>query len=239
MGDSAKADPATIPQTPWLSDPSWKTVSGQFHVRTNYVAMHENLIDQTHFPILHSSTGIGTPEYSRATIEMRVVGDRVEQTRSLLSSPAPDIYGIPTKLVGRTVDRHSDAAFVSPALHVAHAKIVNREPREGEMQEYRFSITHIYTPESQNSIHYWWFNSRDCNLDDEAADRFLLDASIKAYQEDVDALTWIQREVEKEERPIEELSFAPDRPGIAMRKILLRLAVEEAIEAGKFTEPVP
>ncbi|MBB5393786.1 MULTISPECIES: aromatic ring-hydroxylating dioxygenase subunit alpha [unclassified Herbaspirillum] len=230
MGDPAKADPASVPQTPWLSAPDWKTVSGQFHVGTNYVAMHENLLDQTHFPILHSSTGIGTPEYSRATLEVRVVGDTVEQTRSLLNSPPPDIYGIPTRLTGRPVDRFSDAAFASPAWHVAHARIVNLEPREGEKREYRFTITHIYTPEHQNTIHYWWFNSRNCNIDDTAVDQYLHDASIKAYKEDVDALTWIQQEVEKESEPIEEASFAPDRPGIAMRKILLRLAAEEAAQ---------
>ena len=65
-------------------------------------------------------------------------------------------------------------------------------------------------------------------LDDADADRFLVQASTEAYQEDVDALTWIQETVERETEPFEELSFGPDRPGIAMRKILLKLANAEA-----------
>ncbi len=228
MGDPAKADPATVPDTPWLADPAWKTVSGQFHVGTNYVAMHENLLDQTHFPILHAGTGIGTPAYSKSTMDVRVEGNVVHLVRALLDSPAPDIYGVPTGLKDRIVDRHSDGYFASPALHYAHARVVNKDVRAGEREEYRFTITHIYTPEQQGAIHYWWFNSRDCNVDDAQADAFLVDASMKAYQEDVDALTWIQETVERETEPFEELSFGPDRPGIAMRRILLKLANEEA-----------
>jgi vanillate O-demethylase monooxygenase subunit len=228
MGDPAKADPASIPDTPWLSDPDWKSVNGRFHVKTNYVAMHENLLDQTHFPILHASTGIATPAFSKSTMDVRVEGNVVHLVRSLLDSPAPDIYGVPVHLKDRIVDRHSDGYFASPALHYAHARIVNKDVRAGEQEEYRFTITHLFTPETRGSIHYWWFNSRDCNLHDAAADEFLADASSKAYREDVDALTWIQETVESETEPFEELSFGPDRPGIAMRKILLKLANEEA-----------
>ncbi|MET0981483.1 MAG: aromatic ring-hydroxylating dioxygenase subunit alpha [Telluria sp.] len=228
LGDPARADPATVPDTPWLSDPGWQTVTGEFHVKTNYVAMHENLLDQTHFPILHAATGIGTPEYSKSKMDMRIEGDQVHLIRSLLDSPAPDIYGVPAKLQGRIVDRFSDGYFASPALHYAHAKIVNKAPRAGEQENYRFTITHIYTPETQGTIHYWWFNSRDFYLDDAGIDQYLIASSSKAYLEDVEALGWIQDVVERETEPFEEFSFGPDRPGIAMRKILLRLANEEA-----------
>lgn len=228
MGDPAKADPSCIPATPWLDDPAWKSVGGQFHIKTNYIAMHENLLDQTHFPILHATTGIGTPAYSKSTLDVKVEGDMVHLVRGLLDSPAPDIYGVPTGLKDRIVDRFSDGYFASPALHYAHARVVNKEVRAGEQEEYRFTITHIYTPEEQGTIHYWWFNSRDCNLDDAEADRYLVEASMVAYQEDVDALTWIQETVDNEKEPFEELSFGPDRPGLAMRKIMLKLATAEA-----------
>lgn len=230
MGDASKADPALIPETPWLSDPAWKTVNGQFHMKSNYVAMHENLLDQTHFSVLHADT-VGTPDYARSELEVFVEGNVVRLKRELRDSAPPPIYGIPMKLVGRQVDRFSDSKFPSPALHVAHAKIVNLAPRDGEKAEYLVNIAHFFTPETQGSIHYWWFNSRDFGQDDEQASQYLTDASNQAYQEDVDALTWIQAEVEKESGPLEELSFGPDRPGIAMRKILLRLASDESADA--------
>ncbi len=223
MGDAARADPALIPATPWLSDAGWATVRGQFHIPSNYVAMHENLLDQTHFSVLHADT-VGTPDYARSTLDVKVEGDVVGLQRALRDSPPPPIYGIPMKLMGRQVDRFSDSRFASPALHIAHAKIVNLAPHDGELAEYRVNIVHFFTPEQQGSIHYWWFNSRDFGLDDAEASAYLTETSMRAYQEDVDALTWIQAELEKEDEPPEELSFGPDRPGLAMRKILLRLA---------------
>ena len=230
MGDASKADPALIPDTSWLDAPEWTTVTGYFHMKSNYVAMHENLLDQTHFPILHADT-VGTPEYSRSSLEIHNEGDVVRIRRELRNSPPPPIYGIPMKLTGRPVDRFSDSRFVSPAGHIAFARITNPEPRAGEQSDYRVNITHLFTPEFQGTIHYWWFNSRDFALDDAGASEYLTSASIKAYMEDVDALTWIQEEVEKSDGPPDELSFGPDRPGLAMRKTLLRLAEAETTQA--------
>ncbi|TGT92586.1 aromatic ring-hydroxylating dioxygenase subunit alpha, partial [bacterium M00.F.Ca.ET.163.01.1.1] len=50
MGDPDRADESLVPDTHWLSDPEWKSVGDTFHLRSDYVSMHENLLDQTHFP---------------------------------------------------------------------------------------------------------------------------------------------------------------------------------------------
>jgi len=63
MGDADHADESLVPDTAWLASPEWKTVSGGFHLQSDYVAMHENLLDQTHFPFLHPGA-IGTPAYA-------------------------------------------------------------------------------------------------------------------------------------------------------------------------------
>ncbi|TGP39844.1 hypothetical protein EN871_31190, partial [bacterium M00.F.Ca.ET.228.01.1.1] len=92
---------------------------------------------------------------------------------------------------------------------------------------YRFNITHAFTPESNESIHYWWFNSRNFNLEDKEADAFLYEASDKAYKEDVDALEWILEAVTSDVEPQFDLNFAPDKPGLLMRQILLCMAATE------------
>lgn len=223
MGDPALADPALIPDTHWLNDPGWTTVQGQFHIRSNYVAMHENLLDQTHFGILHAGA-VGTPEYARSKLDFAVEGDRVRITRELLDSPPPGIYDTPMKLGGKRVHRYSDSRFESPAGHIAHARIVDPSPAPGRPDTFRVNITHLFTPERQNSIHYWWFNSRDFDLDDVAASEFLREQSQIAYAQDEEALNWIQRTYDEFTQAPPELSFGPDRPGLMMRKILLRLA---------------
>lgn len=227
MGDAALADPAKIPDTSWLNAPAWTTVQGRFRIATNYVAMHENLLDQTHFGILHAGA-VGTPDYARSSLEFRAEGDRIFIQRALPNSPPPGIYDIPMKLGGKPVDRYSDSRFESPAGHIAHARIVDPTPPAGRPSEFRVNITHLFTPERQNAIHYWWFNSRDFDHDDAAASAYLQEQSQIAYAQDEEALNWIQQTYDDLGHAPAELSFGPDRPGLAMRKTLLELARRES-----------
>lgn len=234
MGDADRADETLVPDTQWLNDANWKSVSGQFHIKSDYVAMHENLLDQTHFPFLHPGA-IGTPEYARSKLKIRQEGEVVIIDRELKKSPPPAVYGVPTGLTGKLVDRFSEARFVSPALHTAYARIVDPDHPSGVPYTYRFNITHIFTPETNGSIHYWWFNSRDFKLDDAETNEYLQAASAKAYLEDVDALEWIMDVVKNDSEPQFDLNFAPDKPGLLMRRSLHDRA---ASEAGFSLDPV-
>ena len=227
MGTSDAADEALIPDTHWLDDPRWKSVSGSFYMHSDYVSMHENLLDQTHFPFLHPGA-IGTPEFARSRLQVREEGDVIVIDRELKDSPPPGVYAMPTGLTGKPVHRYSEARFASPALHTAFARIVDPTPPPGALAEFRFNITHAFTPESNGAIHYWWFNSRNFKLDDPACDEFLYTASAKAYLEDVDALEWILDIVKNDAQPQFDLNFAPDKPGLLMRRVLHRRAATEA-----------
>ncbi|MEN8918972.1 MAG: aromatic ring-hydroxylating dioxygenase subunit alpha [Octadecabacter sp.] len=227
MGPAHLADEALIPDTSWLADPAWGTVTGDFHIKSDYVGMHENLIDQTHFPFLHPDT-VGTPEYAKSKLSARVDGDQVLINRELLDSPPPAVYGKPANIMHKRVNRTSEARFVSPAIHTAYAAIIDPKPDGEEPPEYRYNITHVFTPETNTSIHYWWFNSRTFKPGDADIDAFMTEASAKAYYEDVEALEWIMEVVEKDEEQQFDMSFAPDRPGLMARRILYRLAQAEA-----------
>ncbi len=227
MGDPDQADESTIPDTHWLSSPQWKSVSGQFHMKADYVSMHENLLDQTHFPFLHPGA-VGTPEYARSKLSIRRDGEVVIIDRVLKHSPPPGIYATPTGLAGKPVDRYSEGRFQSPAVHIAFARIVDRAPPPGAITDYRFNITHAFTPETNESIHYWWFNSRDFDLGNQASDAFLEQASASAYLEDVDALEWIMDVVKKDSEKQFDLNFAPDKPSLLMRRALYDRAAAEA-----------
>ncbi|TPG48218.1 aromatic ring-hydroxylating dioxygenase subunit alpha [Sphingomonas glacialis] len=230
MGEADHADEALVPETPWLADPAWKSVRGQYHIKTDYVTMHENLLDQTHFPFLHPGT-VGTPEYARSKLDVRRDGDVIVIDRALRDAAPPGIYGVPMQLMDKKVDRFSEARFVSPALHTAYASVVDRADASGEPKTYRFNITHLLTPETNGTIHYWWFNTRDERLDDAEADAFLLAASEAAYLEDVDALEWISEVITSDIEPQFDLNFAADKPGLLMRRALFELAEAETSPA--------
>lgn len=227
MGHPDHADESLIPDTDWLGSSEWKTVNGFFPIQADYVSMHENLLDQTHFPFLHPGA-IGTPEFARSKLEARIEGNSVIIDRALLNSPPPGVYAMPTGLTGKPVDRFSEARFVSPAMHRAFARIVDNNDPSGSPRTYRFNITHIFTPESQQSMHYWWFCSRNFAHEDQAIDEHLSTASAKAYWEDVEALEWIMTTVARDVEPQFDLHFAPDKPGLMMRQILNKLAIQES-----------
>lgn len=227
MGAADLADEALIPDLPWLDDAEWGTVTGDFHIRADYVGMHENLIDQTHFPFLHPGT-VGTPEYARSKLQVSTQNNRVVIRRSLEDSAPPGVYGIPAGIMDKRVDRSSEACFLSPAVHIAFARLTDRAPDKGKPSLYKFNITHCFTPETNNSIHYWWFNSRDMKPGDAEIDKFMREAHAQAYSEDVEALEWITEVVLNDNDPQQcELSFAPDKPGLMARRILYRLAMAE------------
>jgi vanillate O-demethylase monooxygenase subunit len=102
------------------------------------------------------------------------------------------------------------------------------DPNPGEPALLRFNITHVFTPETNNSIHYWWFVSRDYRPGNTAIDDVMSDAHAKAYHEDVEALEWINEVVRNDSEAQFDLSFAPDKPGLMARRIMYRLAAKEA-----------
>ena len=226
MGDPALADEAAIPQTPWLADANWATVQGYFSIPSNYVGMQENLMDLTHFSYLHSDT-VGTPGYATAPATIVPDGLKLKVLRELRGAPPPPIYDVPMGLGGRDVDRFTDANFVSPGAHLAYASIAVRDPAVGERDLYRVNFLHAITPQTQDSLHYWWFLTRDFAQDDALASEYLTRMTTKAFNEDVEALTLIA-EQHRDGEDWREMSFGTDKPGLAMRKNLMLMARAEA-----------
>lgn len=222
------ADESLIPELPWLTgdELGWGTVTGEFHIEADYVAMHENLIDQTHFPFLHPGT-VGTPEYARSKLTATTENNQVVIRRELKDCAPPGVYGEPAQIMHKRIDRSSEARFVSPAVHTAFARIGDHNPDPGAPELYRYNITHCFTPETNTSIHYWWFVSRDYKPADPSIDQFMVDAHKQAYSEDLEALEWIMDVVRNDADPHIELSFATDKPGLMARRIMYRLAMKE------------
>jgi hypothetical protein len=120
-------------------------------------------------------------------------------------------------------------------LHRAYAEIIDPAPEGQQPARYRYYITHVFTPETKTAMHYWWFNSRDFKPADSAIDKFLHQASSKAYAEDVEALQWIMEVVKQDNQQQFDLSFAPDRPGLMARRIMYRAAMKEQMRGQDLT----
>lgn len=228
MGASDAADEAAIPDTGWLDSPDWSYASSYIHLKSNYVGLHENLLDLTHFTYLHPTT-LGTPEYARTPFTVDTAGDRVRISRFVPECDPPPIYAGPTGLTGKKMSRLTTSEFVSPAFHGASAVLADLRPDPGARREFTVRISHFLTPESQDATHYFFTFARDFALGDEGVTAFMEKGALEAFYEDVDALESIT-EVERREHgtPFQEINIKSDQAGVATRRVLRRMADAEA-----------
>ena len=227
VGDAEKADEALIADYGWMRQPGWVYGTGSVEINAHYVAIHENLLDLTHFTYLHGDT-VGTPEYARSPLEVRRDGDSVRVLRQLRGHEPPAAFAGLMGLVGKRANRFSDSCFKSPGANVTHAWFEDPNPAPGAQSEFHLRIAHLITPATMQSFRYQWFVGRNFALENEEATAALVASITKAFAEDVEALQAIDEVMNIETGPFREYSFASDNAGLDMRRIVYRMAEEEA-----------
>lgn len=226
MGAAERADEALIPPYAAPEAPGWAYGKGHVQIAANYVGLHENLVDLTHFPFLHKDIGIGSDAFLKTRLETKVEDGRVQAILRTLNAPPPAAYvaalGLPAD---QNVDRISEFGFVAPGLSAGLLTLRRLVPAEGRPDVYRQHTLHFVTPETQDSTHYFWFVVRDFEIESEVFTTATRAATERAFFEDRDALEWIQELVAADPRTdFRELSFAPDRAGLQTRQLILELA---------------
>jgi vanillate O-demethylase monooxygenase subunit len=227
MGDADAADPSEIPAFPVMSDAGSLHVEGYFYVKGNYVGLHENVLDLTHAPYLHG-VDAATMKFAAIPAHVEVDGYVVKVSRVEPDSELPPHRAA---VLGRNprVDRKAESFFLTPGVHLSYSYYYEANAPAGAEPLSRFEIVHAFTPETHTSTHYFWANAtHEIAADREEMARVMRARSTKVYSQDVDAAQWVEdlRESEADEE-FREVSVASDRAGIAMRRILVELAMKE------------
>lgn len=242
MGDPARADAAAIPPHPWLSDPDYAAYDGYLHCRSNYVRLHENVLDLTHFPFVHGAA-TGGLDYISVPAEIRATGDCVSITRRLEGQEVNAAYGMLIGNGGHRVNRTSESHFVSPAFHIAHATIEDLDGGVDGRTLFHVKIIHGFTPETAHSSHYFFANARDMRIDDAELTRLSRERTRSTFLEDEAALEHVERSwIEEDSTDFAEWNVRGDRAGLHMRRIISRRAAAEAArleDAAAPTGPLP
>lgn len=131
-------------------------------------------------------------------------------------------------LTGKKVDRYSESGFMSPGANVTRAWFEDPHPAPGAQRVFHLRIAHLVTPITERRFRYQWFVGRDFAIDDAPATAALTASINKAFSEDVEALQAIDQVIDLETRSFREYSFASDKAGLMMRRIINRMAREEA-----------
>ncbi len=178
-GDPERADESRIVDLRHFEDPAWRTIKGGHHVACNYMLLIENLLDLGHVLFLHKrSGGIGDDlVLSETSIEQD--GDMLADLRLYRNATPPQgIFGKHAPK-GVPLDYNSDMHWWAPSVCMSHNGCSESgRARDGSGLSLRG--THLVTPETQHTMHYFYGTSRNYALDDPAMDeayrRFQRDA---------------------------------------------------------------
>jgi phenylpropionate dioxygenase-like ring-hydroxylating dioxygenase large terminal subunit len=227
-GDPDKADPADIPDLPWLSDANWTHVQGMVPLKARQILLVENLLDLTHETFLHPSS-IGNAAVAATPIDVTSEGNRVSFVRHMIGIEAPPFYrssmGVTTD-----IDRWQDGDFYAPGVFVLNIRIAPTGTEEPE--GFHMKVFYGMTPETATTTHDFFALGRDYKIDDAELSRFQLEQQLAVMQEDVDALE-IQEVMVATDPGMVESSIRSDVAGIRGRRLIERMAKAEAAAAGE------
>jgi nitrite reductase/ring-hydroxylating ferredoxin subunit len=160
LGDPARADSAGIPEQRWMESPEWVWSKGYFHLKGNYVSLHENLLDLTHLSFVHAQS-FGTPDYAKAPFQTRLEEGRYAIERRVVPTTLPPVWSEPTGITGPGAARIATSEFLAPGLHNVSVTFYDSALPESRRREFRIRTAHIPTPESNGSTHYFIVHGRD------------------------------------------------------------------------------
>lgn len=227
MGDPALADEAAIPDHHWLSAPDYAAYSGYLHCKSNYIRLHENVLDLTHFPYVHGEE-TGGLDYISAPTVISTEGNSLSITRRLEDRPVNLSYGRMIGNAGHRVNRTSESWFKTPGFHIAHATIEDLEGGVDGRTSFHMKIIHCFTPETAHSSHYVFASARDVRIHDAELTRLSFERSRSTFLEDDAALELVEDCWKHEDNSdYEELSVLGDRAGLQMRLVIARRAAAE------------
>jgi phenylpropionate dioxygenase-like ring-hydroxylating dioxygenase large terminal subunit len=194
MGEPAKADPAQIPDLPWLSDAKWATTPGRLHVKANYQFILDNLLDLTHVAYVHKNTLSGDPREATTPTKTERLPDGIRVGRWMIDFVPPPLFAKAGNFT-TNVDRWQYVTWQPPGIvyiDVGCAKTSTGAPQGDRSQGISIWANHLVTPETENSSHYMFCFARNFSLDDAQMSKLLYDGSHATFLEDVDVLEGVQ-----------------------------------------------
>ena len=195
MGDPALADPADIPDIPWLDDPSWAITPGYIHVECNYQFIVDNLLDVTHAAYVHKNTLAADPAERTIPTKTERLPNGVRVGRWLLDVVPPRLFAKAGNFTGR-VDRWQFVTWHPPAtvyLDVGCAEKDTGAPEGDRSKGISIWSNHLITPETEETCHYLFSYARDFAVGDEEMSRMLYEGTKATFLEDAHILTAMQK----------------------------------------------
>jgi vanillate O-demethylase monooxygenase subunit len=212
----------------WLTDPGLTAVSGMMHLKSNYLTVLDNLLDDTHLPFVHRNS-IGTPKMVAAPLDVEGGEDWVGFSRWTLDTPPSAVHA---KAGGFTtnVDRWFNVRFVKPTtvlIDVGSAPVGTGAPQGDRSKGIGLYSNGTLTPGAGNTTYYFWHTARNFGLQDAELSRIMQAEMENTFKEDAWIVEAVQEVVDADTYPQPQLNIAGDVVALRARRIIANLIAAE------------
>lgn len=219
-GNPARSRGTEPPDLPPLREPGWAVLGGSLEMAVNYLLLHDNALDRTHFPYVHPHRIHRGYVQDPPPLQIEVTETTVSYRRTF--TPAP-LTGWQHEATGLDADREytqrETGTFVSPALHVDEMDII------GPDQVYRGVFIRAYTPVDAARTLIIWRAARNYARDDQSVAGRLREVYEGTMTEDQPLLEAIQATTGG--APDYRVSAAADAAAIRAYQIVEAMLAEE------------
>jgi phenylpropionate dioxygenase-like ring-hydroxylating dioxygenase large terminal subunit len=229
MGDHALANDAAVPDYFFLSDSEHytSTEGAHLHVEANYRLLCDNLMDVTHAGYLHAGT-LGNDGTPKGRLEVDFSGTTVNSNFWIPDHPAPPGTRMWINCGDAPVDHWIDMQWNPGCCIKLDVGITLAGQPRSEGRGTR--ATHLLTPETELTTHYFYASSRTYSLGDAAATAANRERQRYAFEEeDAPMIEAVQRSMATTDLfALKPAVISTDAGGIRVRRILDELIAKES-----------
>jgi phenylpropionate dioxygenase-like ring-hydroxylating dioxygenase large terminal subunit len=229
MGEPEQANPDLIPDFSFMDRDQFEIGQGYLHAKANYLLEVDNIMDLSHIEFLHPTT-LGSPGVSAGDPVTVREGDSLWSKRFITNHILSDFLYMANGIEnGTPVDRWIDVRWTAPAnmkLNVGVTRIGGSR-EEGEVNDQ----CHLFTPETDETTHYWYGIGFPKSLGQRAVDmaKLRINGVRKPFEtEDLPMVEAQQRRMGKTDFwDMKPVLLASDAAGIQARRLLAQMIDKE------------
>ena len=227
MGATAAADPSLIPNFDQIDDPKRRTVKGYTLVNANYELVADNLLDLSHTQFVHANFA-QADDLLKVKHDVLQEGMTVHSRRWVPGIKPPGSFGRSLPDASAPVDHWMRARWNAPGLHRLDVGVVRAGTPEQE--GIRREGSHLLTPETEHTTHYFFSNSRNYRVDDPEEDRRIEEWQRVGFGiQDKPMIEAVQRMMGNEElMALKPVLLSVDTAAVRARRVLQSMRDAEA-----------
>jgi vanillate O-demethylase monooxygenase subunit len=226
-----------MPDMYWLENDHWCSVHGYLKVGADYRLLNDNLLDLAHESFLHATSIGNSHEEAIANFPAKVISDgRVIRVERLMKSI--DIPPTFAKLTGSSgkIDRMQCAIHMSPGINVTDVEL--RTYDSEKHRDWGMRVTHLLTPATRTSTHYFIINSRNYERGNVGLNAQLEQIGHRVAGEDKVMLELQQAILDGHpDIPVPRFAWSVDEAPVKARRMLDRLIAAENADSSVVARP--